>query len=188
MLIIVGSFICRQRKWTYIKMIILFYLSPSFTCLVNRQQFCMLTTEGARKRHPAVPVLQTTWSLCPIFWGTSRCWRDAEHDQRATRVNLISHIPYVRSSPVYWGSFKTHRLRRFKQVQRLIASTAVMLSGTERDYNQKISIHYIFTKQNTDNSLLHNDLKNVQCFIKAHSRWNLLRYPISRTLCNIQLK
>ena len=45
--------------------------------------------------------------------------------------------------PVYWGSFKTHRLRRFKQVQRFIPSTAVMLSGTERDYNQKISIYYI---------------------------------------------
>jgi hypothetical protein len=41
------------------------------------------------------------------------------------------------------GTLKTHRLRRFKQVQRLIPSTAVMLSGTERDYNQKISIYYI---------------------------------------------
>ena len=41
------------------------------------------------------------------------------------------------------GTLKTHRLRRLRQVQRLIPSTAVMLSGTERDYNQKISTHYI---------------------------------------------
>ena len=41
------------------------------------------------------------------------------------------------------GTLKTDRLRRLRQVQRLIPSTAVMLSGTERDYNQKISTHYI---------------------------------------------
>ena len=62
------------------------------------------------------------------------------------------------------GTLKTHRLRRLRQVQRLIPSTAVMLSGTERDYNQKISNQY-FRKQNKNNSYLHNDLKNLQCFI-----------------------
>jgi hypothetical protein len=39
-------------------MVILFYLSPSFTYLVNRQQFRMLTKEGARKGYPAV---LSTW-------------------------------------------------------------------------------------------------------------------------------
>jgi hypothetical protein len=32
------------------------------------------------------------------------------------------------------GTLKTRRLRRLKQVQRLIPSTAAMLSGTERVY------------------------------------------------------
>ena len=41
------------------------------------------------------------------------------------------------------GTLKTHRLRRFRQVQRLLPSTAVMLSGTERDYNPKMSICYV---------------------------------------------
>ena len=65
MLIIVGNFICRQRKWTYFKMIILFYLSPSFTCL----------KEGARKGHPAVPVLRTTlrFSLLTGRWKLTAC-------------------------------------------------------------------------------------------------------------------
>ena len=33
------------------------------------------------------------------------------------------------------GTLKTRRLRRLRQVQRLIPSTAAMLSGTERVYN-----------------------------------------------------
>jgi len=36
------------------------------------------------------------------------------------------------------GTLKTHRLRRFRQVQRLFPSTAVMLSGTEWVHNLRI--------------------------------------------------
>ena len=35
------------------------------------------------------------------------------------------------------GTLKTHRLERFRQVQRLVPSTAAMLSGTERAYTPK---------------------------------------------------
>ena len=69
------------------KIIILFYLSPSFAC----------PKEGARKGHPAVP------SACGGY------------------LALLAVD----------GTLKTHRLRRFRQVQRLIPSTSVMLSGTE---------------------------------------------------------
>ncbi|MDX1776115.1 MAG: hypothetical protein R3297_06010, partial [Desulfobulbales bacterium] len=36
------------------------------------------------------------------------------------------------------GTLKTHRLRRFRQVQRLFPSSAAMLSGTERVNSLKI--------------------------------------------------
>jgi hypothetical protein len=41
------------------------------------------------------------------------------------------------------GTLKTHRLWRFRQVQRLFPSTAMMLSGTERNYNPKMCICYV---------------------------------------------
>jgi len=38
------------------------------------------------------------------------------------------------------GTLKTHRLRRLKQVQRLIPPTTALLSGTERVYKPIFSI------------------------------------------------
>jgi len=61
---------------------------------------------------------------------------------------MISHFPHVRSSPSKLGSFKTHRLRRIRQVQRLFPLTAVMLSGTERVYNLKIWFSCRLTQPN----------------------------------------
>jgi hypothetical protein len=60
------------------------------------------------------------------------------------------------------GTLKTHRLRRFKQVQRLILSTAPMLSGTEWDYNPKIGFLIIYEDYKSPSR---NDRRNLQSFI-----------------------
>jgi len=44
------------------------------------------------------------------------------------------------------GTLKTHRLWRFKQVQRLVPSTPAMLSGTERVHNLKIRLYSHITQ------------------------------------------
>ena len=97
-------------------------LSPPY-----RQQYRMLTKERAPDctgPSGCLVLLAVDGTLITI----------SEHE----RANLICLIPYVRGFPMFFReTSQLTALRRLKQVQRLIPSTAAMLSGTERVFKLK---------------------------------------------------